>query len=570
MAMLWSIVVLILTLFLSPSSSAFYNPASVPNNKYGIHVADPNDIPATAALVNSQGGDWGYVTVVVQETDRDPGKWQKIFNEMRRLHLVPLVRLATHVEGNAWAKPKLDSLPEWVNFLGQLNWPTENRYVILFNEPNHAKEWGNTLDPEGYAEILVKFATTFKQKSEDFFVLPAGLDASADGNGETMDAAVFLKRIVASQPDFLNLIDGWISHSYPNPGFSGSPRARGRGTLRTYQWELAYLSELGNQKRLPVFITETGWMHSQGKIFNPLLLAPEAVAGNLTLAAATVWPDPRVVAVTPFVFNYQDLPFDHFSWKTLGGDNYYPPYFAYQAIPKVKGRPRQRLEFKLSSALFPATLVASSSYTLTTKIKNLGQGILDPVDDYRLTVEAKPNFNWVVERLPTLEPGEEGEITIHLTTAAPPGTYNFRVQLEHGETSLILEDAQVVLVPPPTIAVKAQLGWRKSNTASDVTVLVYDGDRLLLKFTGLTLTDGQIEVSGISDIIPGERYRVVVLVPYYLPRQTILPLASGRTVVAFKRFLPLDFNLDGRLDVADLLALIKLKPNFVLQLFLGP
>ena len=39
-----------------------YNPLAVPNNRYGIHIVDTNDIPQLPALVNSSGGDWGYVT----------------------------------------------------------------------------------------------------------------------------------------------------------------------------------------------------------------------------------------------------------------------------------------------------------------------------------------------------------------------------------------------------------------------------------------------------------------------------------------------------------------------------
>ena len=51
--------------------------SSLPNNKFGIHLAVPNkeDIKKTAELVNSSGGQWGYVTVVIQENDRNFAKW---------------------------------------------------------------------------------------------------------------------------------------------------------------------------------------------------------------------------------------------------------------------------------------------------------------------------------------------------------------------------------------------------------------------------------------------------------------------------------------------------------------
>src|SRR3989344_445907 len=155
-------VLLSLVLLLFPKQvAAIYDPVSVPNNRYGIHIVDTSDLPDLLALLNTNGGDWGYVTMVLSDNDRDAGHWQSLFDQMRRTHLIPIIRLATHVENGAWVKPNSDRFYEIVKLLNGLNWPTENRYVILYNEPNHAKEWGNTPDPEGYAEILVTFARQF-------------------------------------------------------------------------------------------------------------------------------------------------------------------------------------------------------------------------------------------------------------------------------------------------------------------------------------------------------------------------------------------------------------------------
>ena len=51
---------------------AVYDPLGVPNNRYGIHIADLNDISDVAPLVNSNGGDWGYVTLVASDNDTAP------------------------------------------------------------------------------------------------------------------------------------------------------------------------------------------------------------------------------------------------------------------------------------------------------------------------------------------------------------------------------------------------------------------------------------------------------------------------------------------------------------------
>jgi len=310
---------------------AIYDPLSVPNNKFGIHVADPNDISNVTELVNSSQGDWGYVTLVIPENERKSDVWQPVFNRMKKDHIIPIVRLATRVEGGSWIKPTLTNAPLWADFLNVLPWPTKNRYVVLFNEPNHAKEWGGKISPNEYADVLVTYAQALKQASEDFFILPAGLDASAPNSEDTMDEELFLQWMIARQPDVFNVIEGWTSHSYPNPGFSGSPYAQGRGTLRTFEWELGLLKSLGIQKNLPIFITETGWAHSR--------LSPDQVSEYLTVASQTVWNQPQIAAVTPFLFNYQDSLFSMFSWLRLVTREPYPFYHSYQQIAKVRGEP---------------------------------------------------------------------------------------------------------------------------------------------------------------------------------------------------------------------------------------
>lgn len=553
------------------SVQALYDPTSVPNNKFGILIVDANDIPELPALLNSSGGDWGYVTMVIPDHDRNTDKWQHIFNQLRRLHLIPIIRLATHAQGSNWVKPDQNDTREWTQFLSQLNWPTENRYVIIFNEPNHAKEWGGTIDPEGYARVLVTFAKELKNASEDFFILPAGLDASAASDGQSLDEGAFLTRMKQGEPAVFESIDGWTSHSYPNPGFSGSPAAAGRGTLRTYQWEKGILRSLGLSKNLPVFITETGWQHSQGKYMNNRLLTPESVGTYLAQATISAWSDPAIVAVTPFIFNYQDTPFDHFSWRQLGTSSYYPHYYAYQAIPKQKGIPRQRESFQVDGILLPEKLVAESTHTFTASIKNIGQGILDPGGGYALELhDETKSFITIADSLPYLEPGQTGSISLHLQTPKKPDVYPVRLVLLHNTQSIPIVERNIEVVPPPSIAIQASLGWRKTSDAGDVQVLIYDKNTLLQKFAGLAMIKGKILVPGLTNIIPGSEYRIVVLVPKYLPRQYIGVLGEKLTTIAIKRLLPLDFNEDGAFTIADIIALVRFPPKAILQLFVGP
>ena len=131
-------------------------------NKFGIHILEPADLEKANELVNSNGGDWGWVTVVIREDDLNSDKWQDFFDQCRIKHLIPLVRLATHLEGINWAKPKVEDSQKWVDFWGSLNWPVKDQYVIIFNEPNHKKEWGG----KSIRENMPKFFQNLIQNSK--------------------------------------------------------------------------------------------------------------------------------------------------------------------------------------------------------------------------------------------------------------------------------------------------------------------------------------------------------------------------------------------------------------------
>lgn len=335
------LVILFLGLsFLFPTEIwAIHDPLAVDNNKYGIHIIDENDLENAASLVNSSGGDWGYVTLVIREDDRNIEKWQKIMDKMAEFHLIPLLRLATLPDGNIWRKPRLEDVSSWADFLTSLIWPINNRYIILFNEPNHAKEWGNDVSPREYADFISSFSATLKARSPEFFILPAGFDASTSTSNLTMDEQKYWREMISYKPEILEAIDGWTSHSYPNPGFAGNVTDNGRGTLQTFKWEIQMLKSLGLNRNLPIFITETGWPHQEGINFNRNYLTAEQVAKYIETAANTVWKGNTIVAITPFLLNYQSLPFANFSWQMPASNNFYPQFDVYRSLPKMAGKP---------------------------------------------------------------------------------------------------------------------------------------------------------------------------------------------------------------------------------------
>lgn len=550
---------------------ARFDPFSVPNNRFGIHVADPNDIPGVGNLVNGNGGDWGYVTLVINDDDRQLGKWQDVFNKLRRQHVIPIVRLATHPEGDYWTIPKEDAPGLWAEFLNKLNWPEENRYVIVYNEPNHAKEWGNTLDPEGYADIFLKFSTALKAKSPDFFVIPAGLDVSASSDGEALDASVYLSRMVSAHPELLSQMDGWSSHSYPNPNFSGSPYGAGRGTLRSYAWERDRLRELGLTGRMPIFITETGWSHAEGRYTNRSQLSADTIASYLPAAASGAWSDPDIIAVTPFVYSYQGEPFDHFSWKRLNSDEFYPIYSAYQRLPKPAGQPKQYERFATIPQLIPDKLIAGSVYTLITELSDTGQSIADPNKGYALTVRGgEAGFSFIPHILPSVEPGDRKKIAATVKTTTALGTYHVQVLLTHDGKEILIEEHDVSVVPPPNLSFTFRQGWKSRSDISKVKLLIYDeNEHLIHEFDRVPVKDGSGVVTNLLNVVPGMKYRVVVLAPYYLPRQELVVMDPETTWVAFRRLLPGDFNRDGTLSMQDVFSLLTLPPITVIRLFIG-
>lgn len=357
--------------------SCAFAEAGVTNNKFGIHIISPveGEIKNAAALVNSSGGDWGYVTVVIQRNDRDLGKWQNFFNLLRRYHLIPIVRIATEPVADYWKKPDGEDAKDWAEFLDGLVWPVKFRYVVIYNEPNHSREWENTADPANYARVLASQIDELNNKSEDFFVLNGGFDQAAPHAPSTYySEEKFLEEMNKAVPGVFNKLDGWVSHSYPNPGFSGSPNDVGRGTIRGYEWELSVLKKLGVEHDLPVFITETGWQHAEGARRNPYLPTAQTIADYFHTAFSSVWNDSRIMAVTPFILDYPQPPFDHFSFKTLDSQ-FYPHYDMLASLAKKSGEPSQVAGFEFETKNIDLTLVRGKQYYLPVRVKNTGQSI---------------------------------------------------------------------------------------------------------------------------------------------------------------------------------------------------
>lgn len=310
----------------APPIHALYDPASVPNNKLGVHILHPNEVENAAKLVNSSGGDWGYVTVPIQPVDRDLVKWQDFMKKCNSLHLIPIIRITTIPTGGTWDSAQDTDLVDFANFLNELDWPTENRYIILFNEVNQSKEWGGVVDPVKYTDIVKNARIIFKERSEHFFLLGPALDDALPDSTTSMSAKRYLAAMHAHDNAVWSYFDGYSFHSYPNPAFAQPPRQTGFPGITSYKY-LFTQYKLANK---PVFITETGW--DQTKL-------SEAKLKEYWNTAWGIWgSDPRVVAITPFILD-GGAAFPSLSLTTSDG-KLSPSGQAIQDIIKIKGEPK--------------------------------------------------------------------------------------------------------------------------------------------------------------------------------------------------------------------------------------
>ena len=398
-----------------------YDPLSVPNNIYGIGIINHTDLEDVSNLVNVNGGDWGYVTIVITEEDRNKEVWQKFLDDCRRLHLIPIVRVATKYEGGSWNVPKIEDIDSWVNFFNSLNWVTKNRYIIIGNEPNHSKEWGGAINPSEYAVYLKTFAERLHNANSEYFVMNAGFDQDAPNSRSTMDEKIYIEEMVKAVPNVFNFIDGWSSHSYPNPGFSGPTTAAGRRSIKGYEWELGLVQKslIRGMQDFPIFITETGWIQTSKN-------DQEVVAKNMKYAFENVWTkDKRIVAVTPFLLNYTEEPFFDFSWKNNDG-SYFKIYSLIQEIQKTKGSPVQLISGEVVFNFLNPLMVRNTNQTGFSVIKNTGQAIWTQGESNVIS-ESETEIEISNTKFNQIEPFSSGLVTYTLKTPQENNVFNVRL-----------------------------------------------------------------------------------------------------------------------------------------------
>lgn len=377
--LLFFVLVLSLLFTIVSPTYAIVNPLDRPNNKIGIHILFPNELEEASKLVNSQGGEWGYVTIPIQSGDKDIQKWQTFMDDCRRLKLIPIIRLATegdYFNTKVWRKPREEDIVDFANFLNSLNWPTKNRYIIVFNEVNRGDEWGGTPNPDEYAQILDFAVTTFKLTHGDFFIISGGMDNAAPNQaGLYMNQYTFMNAMEQAVPGIFTRVDGLSSHSYPNPGFSQPFSVQTQMSISSFQYERQLAESFGG-KRLPVFITETGWTSEK---------VPDDVRGDYYFQALNgIWKDDGIVTVAPFLLRAGAGPFQQFTFITADNKET-KQYTAIKNFPKTRGEP----------ILIPRPKVLAQATALDAPTVEFATVNND--DDISLSDTVQSAFKWIMK-----------------------------------------------------------------------------------------------------------------------------------------------------------------------------
>src|SRR3989344_6513342 len=237
------------------SSTTYSTPSSLDqqanigyrNNKFGIYTYDVLDLVERAGdLVNSNGGEWGYVLIPYNVKDNNYDKWRGIFSSLTERKLIPIIQLWDVDLENAESQTV-----KAADFLNTFDWPIKNRYVSVYNEPNDERFWQGKLDPEGYARVLDYSIQTFKSQNQNFYLLNGAFNATAPNGGGYMDEVDFMTRMDAEVPGIFKKLDGWASHSYPQPAYRGSVYGVGRSSIKAYAWELDVLQNYFGVADLP-------------------------------------------------------------------------------------------------------------------------------------------------------------------------------------------------------------------------------------------------------------------------------------------------------------------------------
>ncbi|MFQ5611957.1 MAG: beta-galactosidase [Anaerolineae bacterium] len=246
------------------------------NPKMGIHTrltdeVEPWKIRRTLEMVREMGATWivEYFPWAYHEPASGFFDWTHsdlVIDHANRQGLTVIARLGFVPD---WARPSesASSLlpPDRYNDFGDFVYAFVERYrgrvdyIIIWNEPNLALEWGfQPIDPEGYTRLLSVAYRRAKEANPAVQVLGGALapTLAPPGSDWGMNDLVYLQRMYDAGA--AQVMDGLAVHAYgwvypaddpPDPDVVNFRRAE----------LLRQVMEENGHSRAPIFITEGGW-----------------------------------------------------------------------------------------------------------------------------------------------------------------------------------------------------------------------------------------------------------------------------------------------------------------------
>lgn len=450
-------IFLILIIFSVRSAFAISDPTLSANNKFGINSLSPDaELNEVSELVNTNG-DWGYIVVTVKKSEQDPERWQNFLNLAREKHIIPIFRIATEFHSDGfWDKPSEEDAEKWADFFSKLYFPTRNKYIQVYNEVNRGSEWGGAVSPQSYADELDKTIAAFKEKSPDFFILNAPLDLSLRTFSDSLEAGEYFRQMNEQVPGIFERLDGLASHSYPNPDFSSPPVSLGRVGIDGYNWELSQIAKY-TDKKLPVFITETGWKREEGLKKG---LSEDKISQYYEEAFRNIWKDEKVVTVAPFVLGYPEPLFNQFSFKTsnLGQPTFYKYFSTLKNMPKVKGEPARDDIAENTTIQRPSQINPDTQSNIVIKFKNSGNYVWNFRKELAIRF-ASENLQALSLRYDKeqIYPGEESEVNLKVRSIRE-GIYPSKIEIVNGDKTLFSTNISILVTQKPSVISQIQKG----------------------------------------------------------------------------------------------------------------
>jgi hypothetical protein len=527
------------------------------NNKFGVHLISPTDEEIRDACRNlanmntvSPTKAWGGKLILTLVKDQINLETLQRFHDIAREEGCVFIHPIKNSFADPYWKPIDQSTIDFFeNIFKDLRPSSKYLYVVLGNEVNRGDEWGGTCSGTAYAHIAKSAAEQFKKTVPNIQIGLSGLDAYAPQNGFYCDQDNFLKDVVLAEPRLIDdLIDFQVVHEYPNADMTGVLQ-------NIWSSEKNTLKNLGVGKDLPVVISEIAWRRHKG-------LSQINAANRLQQAMEKLNNEPRVWAITPFVYKFCGSPFDQFSLlscnvKTATGETIDKPnavFDAVAALQKIKGDPEHIHDARVQTNL-SNEIIANTNYNFDLQVTNLGTDIWRGISgDYSLKLFG-PTVKSSFTSFHRIRPNGVLRTTFRVNPGDLEGCPEFKgALLQNGRVLLDLFTWKPCIMPHPDLAV--ELSTFPGNAFNGVgEIQIFDKQEELVFRQQVSVSDGKAQVPQVTRVRFEDAYRVVWLSPGNLPVQIVdVRFHKGLNELKPPMLLPIDSNKDGALSLSDILA----------------